>query len=244
MLGTMQLEQVIPQAKELLTLEREPGEGKDLWLWEHSERVLRLVQLVAGIPELEGQPIDLTALGLAALFHDAGWAVQVRQGRVGVGQVLGRPTNDIQRELGAGMLQEYFGSQLSGKSVRTATQAIREQAERATELIEAQILSEANNLDEVGTMHVLHQFRQYQVEGRPLEQLVMSWQRQQEYKYWEVRLNDGFRFESTKHLAKGRLERLESFMQAFGEELRAADVARVSGSAALGDASSQVEQAG
>ena len=227
-----QLERIVPIARQLLILELDE-DRRDLWLWERAERVARLTQLVAHLPEVAHQPIDLLALGVAGLFHCAGWATQLQQGRLTRWQLLARPTNDIQRELGAALLQDHAAQELPPKTARLAAEAIRHCNDRSTALIEAQLLAEAENLDEVGAVHVLRQFRQYQAEGRPLAQLIASWERQKEYRYWEVRINDGFRFETTRRLARERLHAIEAFMQALARDMGGADLIRALGRAGV-----------
>jgi HD superfamily phosphodiesterase len=221
----MSIERLIPLARDLLTLPM--GEAhRDAWLWEHAERVMRLTQQIAALPELATNNADLSALAAAALFHDAGWVLEVQQGRCERWQVLTRPTNDIQRELGAAMLLEEAGPLLGAGIARTASEAIRLCNDRKTAMLEARILAEAEALDEIGMLYVLRQFRQYQAEGRPLQQLVDSWLRQKEYRYWDVRLSDGFRYDTTRDLARQRLVAVDAFMTALASDLHGADVAR------------------
>lgn len=219
----MQIERVILLAKQLLVIPMDET-SSDLWLWEHSERVMRLAHFIAGLPEVHGQAADLTALGAAALFHDAGWTLEYHQGRWKRWQLLARPTNDIQRELGAAMLQEEAGTLIPAPTAHLAGDAIRHCNDRTTPLLEARILAEAEALDEIGVMYVLRQFRQYQAEGRLLQQLVNTWQRQKEYHYWELRLNEGFHYESTRTLARRRLEAVDAFMTALARDLLGDDV--------------------
>lgn len=220
----MQVERLLPLARQLLALPL--GEShRDWWLWEHAERVMHLTQQLADLPETGGAEADRTALAAAALFHDAGWALEVHQGRVAHWQVLTRPTNEIQRELGAAMLLEEAGHLLPATTARLAADAIRQCNDRRTSLREALILAESEALDEVGTTYVLRQFRQYQAEGRPLQQLVDTWRRQREYRYWDVRLAEGFRWETTRRLARARLDAVDAFMTALQRDLRGDDVA-------------------
>ncbi|MFQ5806956.1 MAG: hypothetical protein ACE5I3_10955 [Phycisphaerae bacterium] len=220
---------VVAVAKDLLIL-RGDGSSNDLWLWEHAERVMRLAQMLALLPEVreigDDQP-DQTAVGVAALFADAGWAVQVGRGEIRPWQVLSRPTNDIQRELGVGALQDHAAQLLPAETVEVAAKAIRECNDRYTKVPAARALSEAENLDEIGVLYVLRQFRQYQAEGRPLEQLVRSWSRQLEYRYWEARINDCLRWEATRHIARERLKAVEQFMSALARDRDATDLYRV-----------------
>jgi hypothetical protein len=168
--------------------------------------------------------VDRAALAVAALFHDAGWVLEYHQGRCERGQLLTRPTNDLQRELGAAMLLEEAGPLLPAPIARLAADAIRQCNDRRTRLLEAILLAEAEALDEVGVIYVLRQFRQYQAEGRPLQQLADTWRRQQEYHYWDVRLNHSFRFETTRELARQRLAAVDAFMAALDRDLRGEDV--------------------
>ncbi len=222
----MQIERLVPLARRLLALPLDETR-QDLWLWEHSERVSRLTRAVADLPELRGQTPDTEALAVAGLFHDAGWALDVQQGRIPRWQLLTRPTNDIQRELGAAMLLEEAGHIVPGPLARLAADAIRQCNDRRTTLLEAQILAEAEALDELGTMYVLRQFRMYQGEGRPLQQIVDTWQRQKEYRYWDVRLSTGFRYAGTRELARHRLAAVDTFMSHLGSELHGDDIAEL-----------------
>lgn len=223
------LEPVGAAAKELLILPSD-GPAGDLWLWEHTRRVTHLAQLLAPLPEVreigEDQP-DQTAVAVAALFADAGWAVQVRRGEVSHWQVLGRPTNDLQRELSVGALQDHAAALLPVKTMETAARAIREWPDRYTRMPEARALSEAENLDEIGVMYVLRQFRRYQAEGRPLDELVVSWRQLLEYRFWEARINDCLRWETTRHIARERLKAVEQFMSALARDREATDLRRV-----------------
>ena len=222
----MQIERLVPVAKQLLTVAIDDATS-DLWLWEHAHRVMRLSQMIAAVPEVGGQSADLTALATAALFHDAGWTVEFQQRRWKRWQLLGRPTNDIQRELGAALLLESAGPLLPGPTVRLAADAVRQCNDRGTQLLEARIVAEAEALDEIGTMYLLRQFRQYQAEGRPLQQLVDTWQRQKEYRYWDLRLADGFRYELIRELARRRLQAVDAFMTALQRDLQGGDVRQV-----------------
>ncbi len=197
---------------------------------------MRLAQGLALLPEareIGGDPPDQAGVALAAMFGDAGWAVQVAHEELDHWQVLSRPTNDVQRELGAEALQECVGPLLSAETVAIAVRAVRECNDRYSKSPEARVLSEAENLDEIGIMYVLRQFRQYQIEGRPLEQLVATWTRYREYHYWDARINDCLRWETTRHIARVRLEAAEHFMSALARDRNVTDLRRALESAGI-----------
>jgi hypothetical protein len=221
--GVQQLDRITPIAERVLTLELDENR-REPWLWERAQRVSRLAQLIGRMPEVATGELDLLAAAVAGLFHCAGWAAQVGQAHFNWWQLLSRPTTDIQRELGAALLIEQAGPHLPAKTARLAADAIRQCNNRTTKLIEAQVLAEAENLDDVGSLSVLRQFRQYHAEGRPVQQMLATWKRQQEYRYWEVRISEGLRFESTRALAKARLEAVGMYFQGLERDLNGTDV--------------------
>lgn len=232
----MALPKAVLEAARRLLVSTGEGRGNDLWLWEHAQRVMKLAQFLALLPEareIGGDRPDQRAVALAALFADAGWAVQVERGEVNHWQALSRPTNDVQRELGAGALRDCVGNLESPETVATAVRAIRECNDRYSKCPEAHALSEAENLDEIGIMYVMRQVRQCQTEGHPLAQLVDTWTRHREYHYWDARINDCLRWETTRHIARVRLEAVEQFMSALARDRDAADLQRALESAGI-----------
>ncbi len=220
------LQRVTALAQKLLTVAGD-GDRGDPWVWQHSARVARLARLIALLPEVSAARLDADALAVACLFHDAGWIAQLQSGRVDRWQLLSRPTSDIQRELGAAFLREHAGHMLRSPTLDTAAEAIRRCNMREPGMLEAKILAEAENLDDVGLIHMLRQFRLQQAEGRSLEQLISVWRRQKEYQYWDARIEDSFRFESIKQLARTRLAAMDRLMAAMEAEEQAADLKRL-----------------
>jgi len=203
----------------------------DAWLFEHSQRVMQLAVMLTELPELAGDRIDRLGVALAGLFAAAGWAVQASEDRVNRWQVLGRPTNDIQRELGASLMEEEIRHLVPADSLRQAALAIRQCNNRSADLREAQLVAEAEGLEGVGVLYVLRQFRQQQAEGRSLQHLLESWNRQREYRYWDTRIEEGLRFDATRKLARQRLAAIEEFMAALARDVAAGDVRSLLGPA-------------
>lgn len=198
----------------------------DTWLLEHSERVMRICLSLAILPELRADPPDPAALATAAWFHDVGWAVQYRAGDVPQTQVLARPTSDGQREQAVNELTQRCGSLLIPEVLGLACEAIRQCNLRNASLPEAQVLADAENLDEIGMIYVLRQFRQNLPDGRGLKHLLQNWTRQRQYHYWEARI-ERLRFRVSRQLAHQRLAEIERWMTMLQAEIQSADLAAI-----------------
>lgn len=214
-------DQIIEEAAPLIALPA--GNGRDFWLWDHCLRLMRSSEMLAGMPDLQPEQPDPVAAALAGLFYDSGWAIQVHDGVLQPWQVLARPTSNLQRELAAAALTERCHGMIEPEIISLAADTIRECNNRQTTMPEARVVSEGANLDEFGMMYAVRQLRQLQAEGRRIEDLLVSWKRQREYRYWEARL-DGLRFSLTREIARGRLNGLADFMDALAREASGGDV--------------------
>lgn len=201
------------------------GSGRaDPIIWEHTVRVVGLALQTAALPELTGQRIDRSALVAASLYHDAGWALQARKQEVSRSDLLTRPTNDTQRELGASMLEQRAARLLPEASVRLAARAIREAGRKGVQQTEAHVLAEADNLDQIGPQAVWLTMRRHAADARGIDAMLDAWHRQQEYRYWEARLRECFRFKATREMARRRLEAVERLMTDLRRAHRLEDV--------------------
>lgn len=217
-----QLGNVIDRAKHLLVITTERGVN-DVSLWEHSTRVMRLAQLICQAPESQDLA-DPDATLIAALFHDAGWVLQSRAGSIYHWQVLVRPTNDMQRDLAANYILDNLSGMAARETLAVAAEAIRQSGNRFTRMPEAAAVSDAVNLNEIGLPYLLRQFRLQQSEGRGLGFLLSNWRRQQEYKFWDARINDCLRLETSRTIARQRLAAVQQFMEALASEVDATDL--------------------
>ncbi|MBI4578097.1 MAG: HD domain-containing protein [Planctomycetes bacterium] len=184
----------------------------DKLVWEHSVRVTRTATAIAGLTELADRAIDRRALTAAALYHDAGWVLQFRAGEAIPRDLLLRPTCEVQRELAAAWIADHLRDDVPPRSLGVASNAIRYCNDRQTHLIEAQILAEAENLDEIGPQAILLMIRRQMADGRTLADLVRLWQRQEEYHYWQARIKEGLRFDAVRRIATQRWQALRRFM--------------------------------
>jgi hypothetical protein len=186
-------------------------------------------EMVAELPELSDAAINAEALRIAALYHDAGWAVQVRAGQVSNRRALTRPTNDIQFELAAELVESSLADMLPPQTVARASEAIRRMGDKQCDVVEAAIVSDADNLDQIGPLGFLQTFRRDVSDGRAFRHVLETWHRQQEYHYWEARIRDGIRFEPVRKLAWRRLAAMEPFMQALAQHMDGCDLAELVG---------------
>jgi len=85
------------------------------------------------------------------------------------------------------------------------------------------VLSDACNLDDLGTLGVWRELRRFAVEGRGLDEVLASWQRKLDYGYYAARVGDTFRSALSRRWAEARVRRLEQFMAAMIREHAADD---------------------
>ena len=226
--ATVNLEAIWRQAKADLTLDDGRG-GGDVCLWEHSARVARAAVMIAGLPGVSARPPELAALTVAALYHDAGWLIQHRDGLLARHEILSRATSDVQRELAAGMVEDRFARLLPSRSLSTAAQCLRRLMQRSGAMPEAQIVLDADNLDQVGVLWFWQAARRCLGDGKGMRAVIETWRRQKEYHFWEARIADAFHFEPVRALARRRLQRLEELMEELVRQYEGADVGELRG---------------
>jgi hypothetical protein len=214
--------QVWALAKEDLTV-REPGGPPDVFLWEHTRRVVDSIPPLLGLlKDKVGEP-DRVALFTAGLYHDAGMASQVRDGTLSRWDVLSRPATELQLELAAGQAEERLAGRLPGSSLETALSVIRGLNSRDAGLPEIHVLADADGLDQIGPLAFWQAVRLNAVRGKGVQACVDAWLSQQEYHFWEARL-DRFRFDAVRRVAEKRLEALHTFLRAAAAMSRAEDL--------------------
>lgn len=205
-------------------LVRVEGSPSDPCIWEHSERVARIAEQLCDIPELRGRPIEREALQVAALYHDAGWVLQVGAGDCHARDILLKPSNDLQREMAADWMTERVAKLVGAGVIQQAARILRQMNNRRTDVLEARILADAENLDEIGPHSICLMVRKICAEGKGLSDIISLWDRQNEYRYWPARIKEGFHFDATRQLAGARLERLARLMNDLREVISLDDV--------------------
>lgn len=188
----------------------------DLLLWERALRVWRMAERLMKVPQIVGdsKAVDGAALRAAVLYHDAGWTSQCREGNLDRLDLLNKPTSDLQRELAAGWMKDRLSDLMPARSLSVAHDILLQCGRRDTEMLEAKILSDTENLDDIGPLAIWQTVRRLSNEGKNVTAALETWQRQREYRFWEARIKDCFHFEMTRRLARYRFSMLERFYEA------------------------------
>jgi len=214
---------ILKKARADLMLSTARGDA-DVFLWEHSCRVAESARCIAKLPEVAARNPDETAVFVAALYHDAGWAVRCRQSEIDRMEMLLSPTTEAACEHAAILLEKSLAALLPPDTLERALRAVRLRLDRAASLVEAEIVAEAENLDEFGIVPLWTAIRRGLLDGKGVQAVLDSWRRKQEYQFWSARLHDSFRFAATRDLARRRLDSMERLMQALDEQQAGRDI--------------------
>ncbi len=220
----MQTDVIFSRARADLVMATEHGD-EDVLLWEHSVRVAQSARRIAELPVVQDASADRAAIVAAALYHDAGWIAQLHKGEIQRNEILLHTTSEIQRDQGALMLERSLAGMLPRESLLRAVRAVRTYNDRDSESIDAQVVCEADNLDEFGVLSIWLTVRRGVIEGKAVQALIDTWHRRKEYRFWEARLNDSFRFAAVRRVAEKRLEQFEHFMEELERQHKCADFA-------------------
>ena len=220
-----EVETVRELAKEALTapaLAGEPG----AFLWERAQRLVRNVEYISQLPELAkaGLRVDRFCLIAAAYFSEAGPAYYLESKRRGAKSGL----NDVNGEdlLGysARVAEQKLAGAIEKLRIEKITRIITESGSHLTRMAEAMILADARNLEDMGLVGVLNEYRRYICRGKGVNEVLQNWKKKADYRYWQARLEEGFRFEQVRKLAEQRLCAAEEFMDRLKEEAQGQDL--------------------
>ena len=205
--------------------------GCDNFLWDRAQRLVRNAEYICRLPELNkaGFQIDRFCLLTATYFNDAGRAHYL-EGRHTKGKMknLG-PGNDGLLDASAQIAEEKLASVLNAARLKTVGRIIVESGDHFTNITEAMILSDARNLDDMGAAGIVNEMRKYAADGKTVADALQTWKRKADYRYWQARLKEGFKFNSVRKLAEHRLAAAEYFMNQLKLEHLAEDLEAVAG---------------
>jgi uncharacterized protein (DUF1778 family) len=224
----MDLDAICKRARADLILPTSRGEA-DLFLWEHSCRVAENARIIAVLPTVSARAPHSDAAILAALYHDAGWAVLCRNGELDRLEVHLSPTSAAVCEHAAGLMERSLVNFVPAATLEAACEAVRDRIDKETSMIEAQVVAEAESLDEFGLLSLWLVVRRGALDGRGIQACLDTWRRKQEYQFWRARLKDAFRFDEVRRLAEKRLASLERVMAELLEQHLCRDLAALAG---------------
>jgi hypothetical protein len=198
----------------------------DNWLWDRTMRILRNAEHICRMPELaeHSVPTDRFCLIAAAYFADAGFARWADAEDTSSRLVLSDVSQTDLRDFSTQIVNDRLTGAVAGPKIEKINKIIVESANRFTEMIEAMILSDARNLEDMGAVGLYHEFRKYVIHGKGVADVLDSWKRKIDYRYWQARLKESFRFESTRKLAEQRFSAAEYFMNQLQVEHTARDL--------------------
>jgi len=212
-------------AQQVLTVPTLAG-TTDNWLWDRAQRLVRNVEHICRLPELDEADlaVDRFCLAVSAYFSDAGFARYADPEDTAARFVLADITLDDLLDFSTQIVSDKLSGALAGPKIDKINRIIIESGNRFTDMTEAKILSDARNLDDMGAVGLFNEFRRYVVHGRGASDVLDSWQRKIDYRYWGARLKEGFRFESVRKLATQRFSAAKYFMNQLGAEHYAKDL--------------------
>lgn len=220
----MDLEAIWKRARADLVIPTPRGDS-DVFLWEHSALVAQTARHIARLPMIRSQRPNEAVIVAVGLYHNSGWITRFRERAVDRLEILLGPLSEADHEQGALLMKESLTDLLPKEALDLAVRAIRGIRNRGTELIEAQVVAEADNLQEFGVVSLWPAIRRGAVEGKGVQAVLDTWRRKKEYHFWTARLNDSFRFEPVRELARQRLEKLERLLGELEEQHSGVDVA-------------------
>lgn len=216
------LEGLWKAARAQLVIPAEDG-GNDIFLWEHSVRVAKSAHYLSRLPEAQPHDPDVLALLMAALFHEAGWVSRWRSGEIKRYEILLGSTNDSIIAESVRLMQQSLQGLAPPMSLQRAAEAIMSCHGHSFNLIESQLLREADSLEEFGFGFVWMAIRRGICGGKGVQAVLDAWRRRTEYQFWVARQNS-FHFEASRLLATSRLKQLETLMAEMASQHEGEDV--------------------
>ena len=153
-----ELEQVAQVAREVL-VGASPLGHEDTFLFDHSLRVMRLALKIADLDEVREHRIDRLCLAVAALFHQAATARLDEQRRTSGVYAAATMNAEEVKDYSAELAGDQLKDLLTARQIENVQEVIRQTHNAGTNLIVAIILSDADNLDDIGALGVWRNLR-------------------------------------------------------------------------------------
>lgn len=207
------IDEVREIAQQVLTIATAAG-GSGNWLWDRTQRILRNVENICRLPDFIDAdiPIDRFCLAAATYFADTGFTHYVNAKNAPADLVLSDVNPSDLRKFSAKIVSAKLAERMSGSKIDKINRIMTESANRETDMTEAGILSDASNLEDIGAVGVFHEFRRFVIHGRSVSEVLDSWKKKVDYRYWQARLKEGFHYGSVQKIAFQRFAATEYFM--------------------------------
>jgi hypothetical protein len=220
-----ELENIKGLAKKALTTSNDSF-GLGRVLWERTERIVCNVEHICDLLE-SIQPsfeVDRFSLFSAAYFSESGFTVMWKRKNAPIIYPFFKSDSDEVLEYCREIIDSKLDLILSKEQIKKIKKIISESWNRSTSMTEAMVLSDARNLEDMGAIGIFHEFRRFMSEGKNISEVLLHWRKKIDYRYWQARLKDSFRFKDVRKLAEQRLAAAENFMNQLQTETQAGDL--------------------
>jgi len=211
-------------AKELLTSASFNGDRG--FLWAYAQRLVCNVEGILQLPELSStdRQIDEFSLYSATYFCQTAVAEHLEKGDSADKIHFNHPQDVERADCCTKIVARKLNPVVGGKRVKKINTIITESWTNSAQMIEAKILSDARNLEDIGTVGIFNEFRRFINEGKSIFKMIGNWQKKIDYRYWQARLKNSFQFEGVRNLAAKRLLKATEFMNQLDFEVKARDL--------------------
>ena len=147
-------------AKQALTIST-PNCKVDGFLWDRAQRLVRNVEHICRLPEVakDKVQIDHYALITATYFSETGLAHHLESEGTGIEPANSNNNNDDLLDLTSLVVEETLSPAASQMSISKINRIITESRSHFPTLLEAMILSDARNLDDMGAIGIFSEFK-------------------------------------------------------------------------------------
>ncbi len=200
-------------AKQILTANPTDA-AKGNFLWERTQKLVQSTEQICQMPEFQNKAnqIDLPCLKAAGYFSYLGSVLEQKKN-----ENIFIIDNYKFTEVCWDLIRQRLTGVLDKIKTEKIISIIKESNSRFTKRIEAMILSDARNLDDIGVSGLINELSRYFIGGKNTSDFLQIWRTKTDYGYWQARL-ESFRFEAVRKIAEQRLKWAEKFMSQFAAE--------------------------
>jgi hypothetical protein len=220
-----ELETVKELAKEVLTTSKD-SMRMGRYLWDRTQRIARNVEYICCLPEIvkSASEIDRFCLFSGTYFSETGFTGLLGKKTAPISYPFFKSSSDGILVFCREIVDSKLEAVLQKGQILKIKKIISESWNRSTKMMEAMILSDARNLEDMGAVGIFHEFKRFMSQGKNITEVLLHWRKQTDYRYWQARLKDSFRFEGVRKLAEQRLAIAEQFMNQLQTETEAKDL--------------------